>query len=349
MNSVNYMQLPINRPLVPVHNNQRDGYSQHNIHKGKVAYYPNALQNNTPAVVSKKQGGYLEYAEKLQGNKQRGKSGKFSDHYTQAQLFYNSLTTAEQQQLVDAARFEIGKCSSMQVRENMVDIFNHVDNNLAVRVASAIGVNPPSAKYNYSNKTTSGLSIEKFKLPSNIKEKKVAILTAPGIDTSETTKMRDYLTGQGATVDLIGLQLGKQDGLDITQTYTTSAPVLYDGVYVPSGNEKAFNTLSGENSAFPYDEPSLFILETWRHGKPIAASGDGVKLLKNARLPKVAFQNGTANQEKYGVIIDNNGSDVQDGLKKSLLKQRFWNRLPVDSNAKKSAIDNEQKSAISSK
>lgn len=63
MNSVNYMQLPINRPLNPVHNNQRDGYAQRNICKRKVAYYPNKLQDNPPSVVSKKDGGCLEYPE----------------------------------------------------------------------------------------------------------------------------------------------------------------------------------------------------------------------------------------------------------------------------------------------
>jgi catalase len=66
MNSVNYMQLPINRPLVPVHNNQRDGYQQHNVYQGKVAYFPNKLQDNTPSVVSAKDGGYLEYPENSQ-------------------------------------------------------------------------------------------------------------------------------------------------------------------------------------------------------------------------------------------------------------------------------------------
>lgn len=333
MNSVNYMQLPINRPLVPVHNNQRDGYAQHNVYKGKVAYYPNALQGNSPSVVSKKDGGYLEYAEKVQGNKQRGKSGKFADHYSQAQLFYNSLTTAEQQQLVDGARFEIGKCSSELVRENMVDILNHVDNNLAVRVATAVGVSAPSPKYSYSNKTSVGLSIENYKLPTNIKEKKVAILTAPGTDVSKATQVRNYLTKDGAIVDFIGLQLGKQDSLDITQTYTTAAAVLYDAVYVPSGNDKSFDTLTGENSAFLYDEPAMFVLDTWRHGKPIAASGNGVKLLKAARLPQSAFQNSTQGQEKYGVIVNNN---VGENFKQAIKKQRFWNRLPVDSNAKKS-------------
>jgi catalase len=77
MNGVNYLQLLINRPLVSVHNNQRDGYQSHNIYKGKVAYYHNTLQNGAPAIVSKKNGGYLEYAEPLHAVKQRGKSAKF--------------------------------------------------------------------------------------------------------------------------------------------------------------------------------------------------------------------------------------------------------------------------------
>lgn len=335
MNSVNYMQLPINRPLVPVHNNQRDGYQQHNIYKGKVAYYPNKLQDNTPSVVSKKDGGYLEYAESLSGYKQRGKSGKFADHYSQAQLFYNSLTTAEQQQLVDGARFELGKCNSDVVKKNMLEVFNKVNHNLAERIADSLGLKAPAAYGHYSNKTDPYLSIDNYPRPNNIKTKKVAILTAPGIDTGNAKTMHDYLTGQGAYVDFIGLNQGEQNGLNITQTYTTSASVLYDAVYVPSGSDNAFDTLNGNTSAFLYDEPAMFVLDAYRHGKPIAATGKGLDFLKNARVPSKALSNNSNTQKEYGVLVGEPGS-IQGNFKKALIKQRYWNRMAVDSNAQKS-------------
>ncbi|KAI8884719.1 catalase-domain-containing protein [Backusella circina FSU 941] len=338
MGGANYMQLPINRPLHRPHNNQRDGFMQFNIHKGRVAYYPNALQSNTPSVVSPKDGGYIEYPEKMSkdATKQRGKHGKFNDHFSQAQLFYNSLTTAEQQQLVNGARFEIGKCESLMVRENMVTILNQVDNNLARRVARAIGVKAPEKVVENSLKTSEGLSIENFKKPDHIKTKKVAILTAPGIDTTDAKRIHDYLEKNGAYVDYIGFHLGDDMGLSINQTYTTSSSVLYDAVYVPSGSPEAFGNLTSANADFLYDEPSVFVLDAYRHGKPIAASGkEAYQFLKESRVPVYSDVN---DQEKFGVLTTEN--DIESKFKSALIKQRFWNRLPIDPDANPSPTKN---------
>ncbi|KAK9685337.1 hypothetical protein K7432_015528, partial [Basidiobolus ranarum] len=62
--SANYHQIPINRPINAVHNNQRDGFMQTTINKGKVAYYPNNMQGNSPRMASPKDGGFHAYADK---------------------------------------------------------------------------------------------------------------------------------------------------------------------------------------------------------------------------------------------------------------------------------------------
>lgn len=334
MNSANFMQLPINRPLVPVHNNQRDGFMQRNVYKGKVSYFPNKMQNNTPAMANDKDDGYLEYPEHVNDKKQRGKGGKFSDHYSQAQLFWNSLTAPEQQQLVDAARFEIGKCSDYSVRENMVQVFNRVDNNLAVRIAYSLGVPEPKPVSTNPKKTTEGLSIENYPKPNHIRTKKVAIITAPGIDVSEAKTMFNYLEKEGAYPEYVGFKLGEQDGINTTHTFLTTSSVLYDAVYVPSGDKSAFKLLMGEVSAFPYNEPAVFLLDAYRHGKPIAATGRAATLLKAASLPSEALNVSPMKQKEYGVFITNEpGGDLQDNFKESLIQQRYWNRLPADSNA----------------
>ncbi|KAI9275109.1 catalase-like domain-containing protein [Helicostylum pulchrum] len=280
MNNANYMQIPINVPHNPVHNNQRDGYSQHRVFKGKVSYFPNKLQDNTPAVVSEKDG--------VQGREQRGKHGKFFDHFSQAQLFYNT---------------------------------------------TSLGAEPPKDLYPNANKTTVNLSIENYPRPKNVKTKKVAILTAPGIDVKEATAMFNLLGGKGAYVDFVGLKMGDQDGLNITQTYITTASVLYEAVYVPSGTQEAFDKLASDTSAFPYDEPASFIFDTYRHGKPIAASGLGAALLKAARLPSYLFENNFQDQKKHGVIIHEKPLKLGQAFEEAILKQRFWIRLPIDPNA----------------
>ncbi|KAI9359804.1 catalase-like domain-containing protein [Pilaira anomala] len=333
MNTVNFRQIPINAPHNPVHNNYRDGFAQHKVFKGKVSYYPNKMQNNTPTVVSAEEGGYIEYPEKIDGHKQRGKGGKFANHFSQAQLFYNSLTTAEQQQVIDAARFELGKCGSKMVRENMVQVFNKVDNNMAVRIASGIGVDPPEDLYPNKKKTTINLSIENYPRPNTIRGTNIAILTGPGIDTEQAINMCNLLQDRGAWVDFIGLKMGEQDGLTISQTYITAASVLYDAVYVPSGTKEAFDTLIGDISSFPYDEPAVFILDTYRHGKPIAVSGRGAELLKAARLPSSVFDKELFEQRRFGVIFNDNLPALSQYFEEAILKQRFWIRLPIDPEA----------------
>ncbi|CAO3629881.1 unnamed protein product [Mucor fragilis] len=337
MNSANFMQLPINKPLVPVHNNQRDGYMQRNVYKGKVAYFPNKMQDNTPSMADNETDGYLEYPEHVNANKQRGKGGKFSDHYSQAQLFWNSLTSPEQQQLVDAARFEIGKCADNDVRNRMVQVFNHVDNNLAVRVAYGLGVSEPKPVSKNEKKTSKGLSIENYPKPNHIRAKKVAIFTAPGIDVSEAKAMFDFLDKEGAYPEYVGFKLGEQDGILNNHTFLTTSSVLYDAVYVPSGEKSAFQLLTDSVSAFPYNEPSVFLLDAYRHGKPIAASGRATTLLKAAQLPSEALNISTPKQKEIGVFVSSDaGSDLQGLFKEGIIQQRYWNRLPTDSNAEKS-------------
>jgi catalase len=42
-------------------------------------------------------------------------------------------------------------------------------------------------------------------------------------------------------------------------------------------------------SKFPYEEPTMFVLDAYRHGKPTAASGGGVEFLKSSKVPSKAF------------------------------------------------------------
>jgi len=54
----NFHEIPINRPIAPVHNNQRDGYHRHTINQGKTSYDPNSLANGCPFQAMIKDGGF---------------------------------------------------------------------------------------------------------------------------------------------------------------------------------------------------------------------------------------------------------------------------------------------------
>jgi catalase len=65
----NFAELPINRPLDPVHNNQRDGMAQTVINKGRVSYFPNRLGGGCPMQSSEAADAFVSHAEKVDGAK----------------------------------------------------------------------------------------------------------------------------------------------------------------------------------------------------------------------------------------------------------------------------------------
>lgn len=83
----NFHEIPINKPVCPFHNNQRDGYHRQTINKGRVAYHNNSMAANTPAPATEEEGGFVHYQEKVEGSIIRTRSESFNDHFSQPKLF----------------------------------------------------------------------------------------------------------------------------------------------------------------------------------------------------------------------------------------------------------------------
>ena len=92
----NYLQLPINRPQVPVNNNQRDGSMQIGEFSGQVNYEPSSLDPDAPgeALAGK------PYLHRIGGEVTRQKI-ILTDDFTQAGERYRSLSKMDQEHLVD--------------------------------------------------------------------------------------------------------------------------------------------------------------------------------------------------------------------------------------------------------
>ncbi len=101
----NFHEIPINAPVAPPHNNQRDGMHRQAINRGRVAYEPNSLAGGCPFQAGA--AGFTSFPEPLVGDQVRGKPERFADHYTQATLFWNSQTTVEKAHIIRAFRFEL--------------------------------------------------------------------------------------------------------------------------------------------------------------------------------------------------------------------------------------------------
>jgi len=132
-------------PVVPVYNNQRDGFSRQNIDSGKTAYGPNSLNGNLPAQAKAAEGGYTSYPKRIDARKVRARSKSFFDHFSQARLFFNSQSDPEKNHITDALSFELGKVKTVAIRERMLGLLALIDKELAAGVAYALGLHVPES------------------------------------------------------------------------------------------------------------------------------------------------------------------------------------------------------------
>ena len=343
----NFHEIPINRSIAPVHNNQRDGYMRQTVNRGRVSYEPNTLGGGCPFQAKMSEGGFASYAERIDASKVRGRSESFFDHFSQATLFYNSQSEPEKNHIVRALRFELGKVETPAIRERMVFLLSQVDKSLASRVAEGLGISVPiklDAPLNqsipadanvrqYQPKRTSeeigtspALSMANT-VKDRIQTRKIAALVADGFDDAALAAMKKALTSAGAQVKVIAPRLGFLKGaggeeVKIDFSFLTSSSVLFDAVYVPGG-EKSVEALKQEADAIH------FVNEAYKHCKAIAATGAGVDLLNASYIKtgKADSNKGNASEDG-GVVI---GSDAQAGkvateFIKAIAQHRNWSR-----------------------
>lgn len=296
----NFNQIPINRPVNDVHNNQRDAMHQMNINKGQVAYHKNALNNNDPHTTPKKEGGYEHYQEKVEGHKIQKRSESFKDYYSQAKLYLNSLTQPEFDHTVDGFSFEIGMCNSVMVKQNAVNQLNKVDRTLAERVAENVGVEVP--KTNEEVKTDaqdSQLTMEKFDIP--LAGHYVAVVVNGNISAETLKSYAKTFTENKLNYAFVG-QHPKDisETFGITETFDTAHPTLFDSLIV----------LSDDSEILPAAEE--FAELTYKHNKPIVVNESAAQGLTNAKL----------NFEAPGIFV----SDEPQTIVQAFDRKRYWSR-----------------------
>jgi len=65
----NFHEIPINQPIVPVRNTQRDGFKRQTIDRGTVNYEPNSLAKGCPMQAAIRDGGFVSFPEIQSGEK----------------------------------------------------------------------------------------------------------------------------------------------------------------------------------------------------------------------------------------------------------------------------------------
>ncbi|WHX62054.1 catalase [Peribacillus frigoritolerans] len=311
----NFHELPINRTVAPVHNNQRDGMHRMSINPGPVSYHKNSLAGNSPEPASEGEGGYAHYQEKVDGRKVRQRSESFKDHYSQAKLFWNSMTEVEKEHIIQAFHFEVGKVKSKDVQQQIVEMFSNVDVELAKTIAMGVGVNPPANKSEVQMDLASpALSQEQMKV-NTAATRKVAILAADGFNGSEVNQVLESFKSAGITAEFISHNRGvvtSSEGqqVEVNQTFLTADSVLFDAVYVAGGQESVDALMASK-------EPIYFVDEAYNHFKAIGAGKEGAEILSKAGI--------VSNDPASGIVAvadKNSGSAFIEAI----AKHRHWKR-----------------------
>jgi len=332
LGSPNFHEIPINRPINEVHNNQRDAHMRMTINEGKTAYFPNSIGGGCPYLSKIAEGGFSHYEERVDGKKIRSRSESFNDHFSQPALFYRSLETWEKEHVINGYAFELGKCTYEHIKLRMLWLLEQINNQLAERVAEqlgleipkdidhpinqAIGANAdinkqqPPKKKNYLD-TSKALS-QTFLASDDIATCKIAILVANGFNGDDYVELRKLLEEKNATVALIAPHGGKiicnkKNQYDVDAFLSTTESVLYDALYVPGGKE-AIKTLMEEAKAIK------FINETLKHCKTIGTADEGEELLDQTYVKLF--------KDDEAILINKN---VQVFIK-ALSKHRNWKR-----------------------
>ncbi len=251
----NFQDLPINRPVNPVYNNQRDGFMQNRIPVNETNYDRNNRENNDPKTEEDKtMMAFHQQQETFDGKKMRGRIKAFTDFYTQPRLFLNSLSETERKHLTEAFEFELSKVKSVDVRRNVLDMLDHVSPDLAAEVGAYLGIKSYKAgKYNYEDTGESDLldygyrgkhvdkspALSQDFLEKSIRGLKVAVLLDHKKLSKEVSSLLTALEKAGLQVVLIANELGMVKDTsgkerEIEETYHSATSVLYDGLLFAS-------------------------------------------------------------------------------------------------------------------
>ena len=248
----NFSQIPINRPVSPVNDNNRDGFSQQAVHEGVAPYTPNSLGAGCPFAAGG-QGVYTHVPRQVDGPKLKLRPAGFDDHFSQATLFFRSLTAVEQDHIVGAFSFELAKCTSPAIRTRTVALLAEVDADLASKIAGHLGIEAPVGSPIEPEGTSPTLSMETG--PGPVNGRKVAVLVDDPTPPRLVAKWRAAAGPLGVEIVVVGPHLGKLDkGVVTDRTIHITQPVEYDGVVL---------------AADPDEAMAVFVQEAYRHHKTV--------------------------------------------------------------------------------
>jgi catalase len=269
-NGPNGYLLPVNRPVVPVNNNYRDGYMQPELFEGASDSSPDGIGGVQPA---SPEDNLAFYSETVTGTV--GRYEVFNDAFMQARALWFTMDEFAQQHTVDAYRFELGHVSDPNVTANYITkILNPINNCLARRVAFGVG-SPLPPIGSGSSAIPSATYPSLFPLGMNGSQPVTGLMvgiisTDDSISSTTYNNLTAVLNSNQVLFEVIASHQGTLNtGVVSNESYITTASIFYDAIVIVSEN----STEAALASVTMVEQD--FVREAFGHGKPIGEVGMG--------------------------------------------------------------------------
>ncbi len=328
----NFAQIPINRPHVPVNDNYRDGWHQDAVHSGVAPYNPNTMDAGNPLPAGPGARPFIDVPSPVEAaTKVREAPASYDDHFSQTRMFWLSMTPVEQDHIIQAYTFELGKLYEQTIKERQLQALANIDARLCAEVASGLGLPAPSPTVPLVDSEPSP-SLSQVGGTWPVDGRLVGILVDENADAEGVSTVVKNVFSAGMVPLVIAPKGGKvfvdsaSGPLDVSRTLLTARSVEFDTVIVagaltpgedaaPSRDAKA-----GAPTPAPSVDPrvSLLLNEMFRHCKAFGAWGTGTTVLRSL---------GYADQP--GVVTGESGEQVLEQLQTLLGEHRVWHRFPA--------------------
>jgi catalase len=321
----NFGQIPINRPHAPVNDMLRDGFHQQAVHAGVAPYRPNSLDGGNPFVAGDAEQAFLDFPVTVaEASKIRANPVSFDDHYSQVRLFWLSMTPVEQEHIIRAYTFELGKCYEQAIKERQLQCLANIDPVLCAQVATGLGLPAPEP-------TVPLVDVAPSPALSQIGQvwppdgRTVGIVIDPAGNLDGLTALRETVFAAGMVPLLIAPHGGEVGGMPVQRTFATARSVEFDALLLAGAPVPAPDALPARDAKAGARAPQgidprvlLMVDECWRHGKAVGGWGDGAAVLTASGLA------GTP-----GVVTGEEAADVFPDVLELMGAHRVWARFPA--------------------
>ena len=300
LGSTNFTHLPVNAPRCPVAHFQRDGHMQPTLQRGRAAYEPNSFTGADRGPRADADAGFRTLERTESGTTRRLRADSFADHYSQARQFFRSQSPIEQDHIVAAFAFELGKVQAAAIRTRMLANLANVDDDLVTQVAAKLGMpRPPAAPAAVAPREhpadAPSLSMLRDRTTS-FAGRKLGVVVTDGADVGLLDALTAAFEETGATIELIGPTIG---GVRLGRTRRAvdhaidGAPsVLFDAVALVT-SAKGAAALAQRTCAKNFVADAFAHLKFLGHveqasallsASGVDASADGLTLLDSERV-----------------------------------------------------------------